>query len=144
MKISLVKNKSTGNGAERRVHRRHDMEIQGIPVGRWDGSRDAKSLGNIVDLSASGLRIRTKEASVKPDQQIRVHLELPSYAGISPFITSSTSELEPKNEWTGWMTVSRVVPVTQNEYDVAGRLLDMDDISRGMLGLYLSTQPIAA
>jgi hypothetical protein len=33
-----------------------------------------------------------------------------------------------------------------NEYhsDVAGRILDMREMERGMLGLYLSTQPMAA
>jgi hypothetical protein len=34
--------------------------------------------------------------------------------------------------------------VDANHVDVAGKLVDMDDLDRGMLGLYLSTQPIAA
>jgi hypothetical protein len=43
------------------------------------------------------------------------------------------------------MAVSRVIPVDGGKrVDVAGRLVDMDDTARGMLGLYLSTQPIAA
>jgi hypothetical protein len=37
-----------------------------------------------------------------------------------------------------------VAKIGKDEYDVAGRLADMDDIDRGMLGLYLSTQPLAA
>jgi hypothetical protein len=28
--------------------------------------------------------------------------------------------------------------------EVAGRLVDMDELDRGMLSLYLSTQPLAA
>ena len=42
------------------------------------------------------------------------------------------------------MTVNRVAKINKDEYDVAGRLVDMDEIDRGMLGLYLSTQPLAA
>ena len=50
----------------------------------------------------------------------------------------------PKNEWVGWVAVTRVNKVNEREFDVAGRLVDMDDMDRGMLGLYLSTQPLAA
>jgi len=133
------------SGSERREHRRHDMETQDLPVARWDGGRrGGKSFGKIVDLSAGGLRIRTTQEDVKPDNQIRVRLELPAYAGISPFINSQEKGLSPKNEWVGWMTVSRVAEINKGEYDVAGRLVDMDEIDRGMLGLYLSTQPLAA
>jgi hypothetical protein len=131
-------------GMERREHRRHDLESQEIAVDRWEGGRHSgKNFGKIVDISAGGVRIRTDQQNVKPDHQIRVRLELPAYAGISPFITRGTG-LSPKNEWTGWMTVSRVTKVGKNEYDIGGRLMDMDDIDRGMLGLYLSTQPLAA
>ena len=38
----------------------------------------------------------------------------------------------------------RVQRIGGNELEVAGRLLDMEDMDRGMLGLYLSTQPLAA
>ena len=38
----------------------------------------------------------------------------------------------------------RVQQLNGNEMDIAGRLIDMDEIDRGMLGLYLSTQPLAA
>jgi hypothetical protein len=132
-------------GAERREHRRHDMEQQGIPIDRWDGARRVgKSFGKIVDISASGVRIRTSQADVRPDHQIRVRLELPDYAGISPFIESNSGSLKPKRDWVGWMAVTRVSPASGPEVDVAGRLVDMDDIDRGMLSLYLSTQPLAA
>ncbi len=131
--------------ADRREHRRHDLETQAIKVDRWDGSKRAeKDFGKIVDLSAGGVRIRTAQPNVKADNQIRVRLELPAYAGISPFIASQGKSLCPKNEWVGWMTVSRVAKINNEEYDVAGRLVDMDEIDRGMLGLYLSTQPLAA
>jgi hypothetical protein len=133
------------SNSDRRQHRRHDMETQDITVNRWDGGKRAeKSFGRIVDLSAGGVRIRTSQSDVKADNQIRVRLELPAYAGISPFIASQGRALCPKNEWVGWMTVSRVAKINQEEYDVAGRLVDMDEIDRGMLGLYLSTQPLAA
>ena len=134
------------NGAERREHRRHDMEMQGISVDRWDGSRrNGKVFGQLVDLSASGVRIRTEQADVKPDNQIRVRLELPAFAGISPFVDTSGQEAQPKREWVGWMAVARVNKVEGGKrFDVAGRLVDMDEMDRGMLGLYLSTQPLAA
>jgi hypothetical protein len=130
---------------ERRAHRRADLEQQGLSVERWDGTRrHAKPFGQIVDLSAGGVRIRTEQTNVRADNQIRLRLELPEYAGISPFIDNSGPNLEPKREWVGWLAVNRVQKVDDKHVDVAGRLVDMDDIDRGMLGLYLSTQPIAA
>jgi hypothetical protein len=130
---------------ERRVHRRADMEEQGIQVDRWDGARRAaKPFGQIVDISAGGVRIRTEQDNLRPDHQIRLRLELPEYAGISPFIDNSGESLAPKREWVGWLAVSRVQKIDAKRIDVAGRLVDMDDLDRGMLGLYLSTQPLAA
>jgi hypothetical protein len=130
---------------ERREHRRHDMEQQSIPVERWDGTRRlGKPFGQIVDISAGGVRIRTEQKDVKPDHQIRVRMELPAYAGIHAFIDSSGSSLEPKREWIGWMAVCRVQKVDSKNVELAGRLVDMDELDRSMLGLYLSTQPLAA
>jgi hypothetical protein len=136
--------KTTKQGAERREHRRHDLEQQSLPIDRWDGSRrTGKVFGQILDISAGGVRIRTEQKDIRPDAQIRVRLELPEYAGISPFIDNSEG-LKPKKEWVGWMAVTRVAPSEGGRMDVAGRLVDMDEIDRGMLGLYLSTQPLAA
>lgn len=133
-------------GDDRRQFRRHDLEQQGIAVDRWDGGRRlGKTFGRLVDLSAGGVRIRTEgTASVKPDSQIRVRLSLPAYAGISPFIDTSAGDPKPKREWVGWMTVNRVIKTSDGKTDVAGRLVDMEEMDRGMLGLYLSTQPLAA
>ncbi len=132
-------------GSERREHRRHDLDQQNIPVERWDGTkRVGKSFGKIVDLSAGGVRIRTDQKNVKVDHQIRVRLELPAYAGIHPFIDTSGANVEPRREWVGWMAVARVNPLGEQEVEVAGRLVDMDEMDRGMLKLYLSTQPLAA
>jgi hypothetical protein len=131
--------------AERRAARRHELDTQGIPVDRWDGGRRVgKPFGQIVDLSAGGIRIRTQHKNLKPDAQIRLRLELPDYAGISPFIDRTNRTPEGKREWVGWMAICRVEPVNENELDVAGRLIDMDEMDRGMLSLYLSTQPMAA
>ncbi|MBA3273532.1 MAG: PilZ domain-containing protein [Chthoniobacterales bacterium] len=132
------------DGAERREHRRHDLEMQSLTVDRWDGSRGSHVLGQLVDLSSGGVRIRTEQANIKPDNQIRVRLELPVYAGISPFVDMQDKKLQPKREWIGWMAVTRVKNVESNKYDVAGKLVDMEEMDRGMLGLYLSTQPLAA
>lgn len=127
---------------ERRQHRRHDLETQGLPVERYTGqTRDALHLGQLVDLSSGGVRVRTKQANIRPDQQIRIRLQLPTYAGISPFVESSS--MRPTGEWVGWLAVSRVKQVG-SEFEVAGRLMDMEELDRGMLGLYLSTQPLAA
>ena len=131
--------------AERRRHRRHDLEQQGISVERWDGARRARQpFGRIVDLSAGGVRIRTSEATVRADNQIRVRLELPPYAGICPFVDTTGNAPQPTREWVGWMAVSRVQKASDGQYEVAGALVDMEELDRGMLGLYLSTQPMAA
>jgi len=129
---------------DRREHRRHDLEQQGIAVERWDGRRGADVIGRIVDISAGGIRIRTSQRGLRNDHQVRVRLELPSFAGISPFIDTATGQPEPKQEWVGWMAVCRVIENGDGEVEIAGRLLDMEEMDRGMLGLYLSTQPLAA
>lgn len=136
---------SQKQGSERRIFRRHDLEQQSIEVKRVDaGKQDAAILGRIMDISAGGVRVRTSKADVRPDHQIRVRLELPDYAGICPFVDTTGEQLSPKREWTGWMTVARVTDAGDDQIDVAGRLVDMDEMDRGMLGLYLSTQPLAA
>ncbi len=133
------------SGADRRIHRRHDLDTQSIHVERWDGDkRDRRPFGRIVDLSAGGVRIRTSQSNIRADHQVRVRLELPAYAGISPFVDTSSPTPEPRRDWVGWMTINRVQKIDGGEFDVAGRLVDMDEIDRGMLGLYLSTQPMAA
>jgi hypothetical protein len=135
---------SAKSTAERRRHRRHDMETQDLVVDRWDwGRRSGKNFGRIMDLSAGGVRIRTSQENIQPGNQIRVCLELPASAGISPFMQAREKGLTPMNEWVGWMTVKRVAKINKDECDVAGRLIDMDEIDRGMLGLYLSTLPLA-
>jgi hypothetical protein len=133
------------SNGERRQYRRHDLEQQSIGVDRWDGSRrQSKVLGQLVDLSAGGVRIRTTEKNLRADHQIRVRLELPDYAGISPFIDRESETPQPRREWVGWMTVTRICHLDEKTSEVAGRLVDMDEMDRGMLGLYLSTQPLAA
>lgn len=132
-------------GRERRAYRRHDLEQQDIAVDRFDGNRSLRAvpLGRIVDLSAGGVRLRTTQA-LRPDHQVRVRIELPPFAGICPFVDTASGQPRPKREWVGWMTVTRCKPVDGGGFDVAGRLVDMEDLDRGMLGLYLSTQPLAA
>ena len=130
---------------ERRRHRRHDLEIQDITIQRWDSQRGiGQKLGCVVDLSAGGVRIRTSDSSLRPDQQVRVRLALPTFAGISPFVDISTGLARPKTEWVGWMAVTRVSHLGGGEFEAAGTLIDMEELDRGMLGLYLSTQPLAA
>jgi hypothetical protein len=135
-----------GSPSDRRAFRRHDLENSNLSIARCDSTSDDQAvvLGRIVDLSAGGVRIRTFDDSIRPDQQIRVRLELPDYAGICPFIDTRGPEPRPTREWTGWMAVSRVQHLENGELDVGGRLVDMEEMDRGMLGLYLSTQPLAA
>ena len=133
------------SNAERRKHRRADLERHGLQVQRWDGSRKlGKPFGQIIDISAGGVRLRTEQKNIRPDSHIRLRLALPDYAGISPFLSSEAGEATPKNEWVGWLSVSRVMKIDGKQQEVAGRLVDMEDMDRGMLGLYLSTQPMAA
>src|SRR5690242_5631795 len=100
------------SGAERREFRRHDLEQQGITVLRVDANqRNREKLGDIVDISAGGVRLRTSDANLRPDNQVRVRVELPTYAGICPFVDTTASEPQPKREWVGWMTISRVRPL---------------------------------
>jgi hypothetical protein len=129
---------------DRREFRRHDLEQQGIAVERFDGRRGTDVIGRIVDISAGGIRIRTAQRGLRADHQVRVRLELPPFAGISPFVEMAAGGPEPKQEWVGWMAVCRVIETDNGEVEVAGRLLDMEEMDRGMLGLYLSTQPLAA
>ena len=42
------------------------------------------------------------------------------------------------------MVVTRVERRDDGFTDIAGRLVDMDEVEQGMFGLYLSTQPMAA
>src|SRR5579885_2903548 len=86
---------------DRRRHRRHDLEGQGIVVDKWDGARKTgEPLGKIIDISASGVRLRVSEA-VRADNQIRVRLDLPPFAGINALIDTNGSEPRPKREWVG-------------------------------------------
>ncbi len=136
---------SLGRIAERRKQRRHDLESQCLRVERWDGGKGhGEELGQLIDLSSGGIRIRTHQDGVRAEQQIRLRIALPAYAGISPFIDTSGDSLRPRTDWVGWLAVSRVQQVREGEFDVAGRLMDMEELNRGMLRLYLSTQPLAA
>src|SRR4051794_32555780 len=113
-----------GTGRERREYRRHDLEAFQIAVDRWDGGGGVKkgSFGRLVDLSAGGLRIRTSERTVRADQQIRVRLELPTFAGICPFVDTRAGQPQPSRSWVGWLAVSRVRRINDLESEVAGRL----------------------
>ena len=134
-----------GAGRDQRQHRRYDLGGQTLQVNRWDSTRRSTApLGHLVDLSAGGVRLRSEDVNIRPDSQIRVRIELPAYAGICPFIDTTAGQAQPKTEWVGWLAVARVDRVGDRQVDVAGRLVDMDEMDRGMLGLYLSTQPLAA
>ena len=132
------------NERDRRKHRRHDLEHSEIKVERYSGpTKGGQPFGEAIDLSASGIRVRVRNREVKVGSQLRIRLRLPAYAGISPFVANDGSG-RGSNEWTGWMTVTRMSKVNSDLWDVAGRLVDMREIDRGMLTLYLSAHPLAA
>ena len=57
-----------------------------------------------MGLEFPGLQmVRTADADVRPDQQIRVRLELPAFAGINPFIDTRGDDPKPSREWVGWL-----------------------------------------
>ena len=124
----------TKKSIERRQSRRHDLDIHGVPINRFDGSQ-AEPIGVLVDLSSGGMKFKTKEKGILPDQQIRLKLSLPAYAGISPFIDTTGDRIKPKNEWTGWLSVARVQETETGEYEIGGRIIDMEPLDRGILSL---------
>lgn len=131
--------------SDRREARRCDLSAAGIPVDRWSGPRAGRApLGTLVDLSATGMRLRVPaDAEFRVGAQLRVQLTLPSYAGLHPFVRADGTG-QGSDEWTGWLTVVRVVENEDGTRDLAGPLVDMREIDRGMLGLYLSARPLAA
>ena len=128
--------------SERRRHRRHTLAGTRVlvEVVADDGSITAR--GEIVDLSAGGVRVRTEDVSIAPGETVNVRLSLPEHAGIRPF--SAGGEPTPSCEWAGKLSVLRRIERGPGRFELGGRLLDMGDLDRGMLGLYLSIQPLAA
>ena len=133
------------DGPERRAHRRHELAASAVAVHRPDGNGElGEFVGTILDLSAGGVRIRTGVGSdVKPGETIDVLLNLPEHAGIRPFIRLAGSP-EPACDWSGQLEVLRRIDNEDGTFSLGGRLLGMSDNDRGMLGLYLSIQPLAA
>lgn len=134
-------------GGERREHRRHELSTPMVMIERI-GTNGVKGgfVGTIADLSAGGVRLRTSAGAaedVAPGQTIDVRLSLPEHAGISPFIQLA-GDARPTCEWVGRLEVLRRTDLPGGEVDIGGRLLGMTSVDRGMLGLYLSIQPLAA
>lgn len=130
---------------ERRAFRRHELAETLVIVERYDPVTDqATAIGEIADLSAGGVRIRTGDPTIRPGQMICIRLRLPSHAGITPFVRLAGEELAPACEWVGTLSALRRIERADGSCEIGGRLLGMDDVTRGMLGLYLSIQPLAA
>lgn len=129
---------------ERRQYRRTDMDHGQYGVERWEGPKaGGRPFGQLLNLSAGGILIRAQSGDYRVGAQIRIRLRLPAYAGIYPFVSADGSG-HGSEEWSGWMTVVRVRKNDDESFEIAGRLVDMRDIDRGMLGLYLSAQPLAS
>ena len=130
---------------ERRRFRRHELIGPHVTVERWDPATECGvPLGEIMDLSAGGVRVRTGDPTVAPGQTIQIRLRLPSHAGITPFVSYAGEAIQPSCEWVGHFAILRRLEREDGTIDLGGRLLGMDDSARGMLGLYLSIQPLAA
>ena len=115
-----------------------------VDSGNFDWAANAKRFPQFNDPAEGYHGLKLYDTFGPITFAIRVRIELPAYAGISPFVDTTKGEAQPANEWVGWMSIARVQQVDDETVDVAGRLVDMDDMDRGMLGLYLSTQPLAA
>lgn len=132
------------DNVERRKHRRHDLSDFDLPVYAMVETTSKQTvLGKLMDISAGGMRFRTTSRNVTPNSRIEVQLTLPAYAGIRPFV-DQLDEQKFSTEWNGQLLVTRVSRLEDGTFDVAGQLLGLNDGERGLLGLYLSTQPIAA
>ena len=130
---------------ERRRFRRHELIGPQVTVELWDqATGTGRPMGEVMDLSAGGVRIRTGDPTVGPGQTIQIRLRLPSHAGITPFVSYAGEAIEPSCEWVGQFAVLRRIEREDGTIDLGGRLLGMDASARGMLGLYLSIQPLAA
>lgn len=129
---------------ERRRFRRQDMESLHVTIERVGTSPGVVDLlGQLMDLSPGGMRIRTSAADLVAGTQLKVRLQLPAYAGISPFVAADGSG-KGTNEWTGRVEVVRLYRIAEDKWDVACQTVDMREIDRGMLTLYLSAHPLAA
>ena len=142
-----IDRRAAARGAERRRFRRHDLCQPQLVIDRWDEASSGVGpvIGELIDLSASGVRVRTADGGIKPGQTLAIRLSLPKHAGITPFVRAADAgELRPACEWTGHLTVMRRVERMDGSIELGGRLLGMDEAVRGMLSLYLSIQPLAA
>ena len=128
---------------ERRKHRRHDLSDQDLPIYAVnDGQPADTALGKLLDISSGGMKFQTRSGAIRPNSRIGVQFSLPSFGGVRAFVDHETEGFT--TDWTGFMTVTRVIRQSDGSFEVAGQLMDLSDGERGLLGLYLSTQPLAA
>lgn len=129
----------------RRQHRRHELAGPRVLVERITDVK-SQQIGSIVDLSASGVKLITAtDTGVEPGETIDVRLALPPHAGISPFVRLADETMaEPACDWVGRLEVLRRVDRRDGSVELGGKLIGMTAVDRGMLGLYLSIQPLAA
>lgn len=138
-------NPATPTRFERREFRRHELTETLVIVERFDPiTQQVSPVGEIVDLSAGGVLVRTGDPTIAPGQLLSIRLRLPSHAGIAPFVRPAGEELAPACEWVGTFSAMRRVERPDGIFEIGGRLTGMDAVTRGMLGLYLSIQPVAA
>jgi acyl-homoserine lactone acylase PvdQ len=111
---------------------------------RWSGAEPgaAAELGALaLDRAGTWTEFRAALAKWKMPARRVIYADVDGHVG---FQDAALVPRRRSHEWTGWLAVTRVNRIAEGEYDVAGRLMDMEDLNRGMLRLYLSTQPLAA
>lgn len=135
-------------GQERRQTHRHELypSAPSEPISiefAASGVAQGPVIGELLDLSASGYRIETRDATLSPGSDVSVRLRLPTSLGINPFFTAGDRG-EPTNEALVKLTVLRRFEREPGVYEIGGTIDGLDENQRGMLRLYLSTQPLAA
>ena len=129
------------DGADRREYRRYEL-FSGPTVKCVDpAARATRDFGQLVDISAGGVRVRTTDGNIKEKQEIHVAMSMPDRYGVSAFIDRKAGTAKPMADWTGRMNIRRVKKVGK-QFEVSGELLDMTQNDRDMFRLYLSTQPL--
>ena len=124
---------------ERRRTFRMDLEDRDIAVElRSPAGRPGKRIGTVIDLSTEGMKFKTRFGELAVGDRLSIKIQLPSMCGISAFV--SHDDGRATDAWSGDFEVARVVKRMDGGYDIGGRLMNLTDTDKGLLGLYLSLQ----
>ena len=129
--------------SERRRTFRTDLEDRNIAVElRAPKGKPGKTIGTVMDLSTEGMKFKTRFGELAVGDRLSIKIQLPTMSGISAFVDKG--EGKATNAWSGDFEVARVVRRMDGGYDIGGRLMNLTEADRGLLGLYLSLQTMTA